>query len=142
MSRSYQVVPPFVSVELLDDISGLTDDPILFDIINTDGESEKIYDSSLGTFTSPLSGWYDMEVTLQGTLTKLYFVKNGNATFPVHGVNPTGVGLIHTKKRLILSEGETISIFASGGVTADSKMSPNAKASNAIFTLVKTFSST
>ena len=145
MSKPNQVVPSFVSVFLLaDQVFGALG-TVLFDIVNTDGSSDNIYDSATGQFRAPVSGWYDIEAqfaTTGGPLTEILIVRNGDTSFPVMGLVPSG-DEIHMKRRIKLGLGETLRFEASGGtILANAGTVPNAKASNILFTLVKRFDDT
>ena len=142
MSRPNQVIPSFVSVYLTADTGALVDAPILFNVIETDGSDATIYDRTTGTFTAPVSAWYDVEVQIQGTLTELYIVRNEDTNFPPMAINPTGLAITHMKTRLNLALGETVQIYASGTVIALGGITPEGRASNALFTMVKRFDDT
>jgi len=146
MNKPNQVVPSFVSVFLItDQVVGVTLEPLLFDVIDTDGTSDNIYDATTGQFRAPVSGWYDIEgqfATTLGPLTGIVIVKNGDTGFPVMGLIPVGEE-IHIKRRIKLGLGETLRFDASGGtILANAGTTPNAKASNILFTLVKRFDDT
>ncbi len=125
------------------DTGVLVNAPILFNIVETDGSDSSIYDKTTGTFTSPVSAWYDIDVQLLATLTSLYVVKNGDIVFPIIGiVPPVGLALSHLKGRVKLAMGETLVVYASGTVNANTGLVPNAHVSNTIFTMVKRFDDT
>lgn len=142
MNKPNQVVPSFASVYLTADTGALADAPILFDILETDGSDPGIYDKTSGTFTAPVSAWYDIDAQLQGTLTELYIVKNGDTNFPPMAIDPTGLAITHMRTRLKLALGETVQVYATGSVVALSGTTPNGRSSNAIFTMVKRFDDT
>ena len=142
MNKPNQVVPSFVSVYLTADTGALADDPILFNIIETDGTDVGMYDRTTGTFAAPVSGWYDIDVQIQGTLTELYIVRNGDTNFPPMAIDPTGMANVFMRTRLQLALGETVQIYATGTVDALAGITPEGRASNAIFTLVKRFDDT
>lgn len=142
MNKPNQVVPSFASVYLTADTGALVDAPVLFDIIETDGSSPGIYDKTTGTFTAPVSAWYDIDVQLQGTLTALYIIKNGDTNFPPMAVNPTALAITNMRTRLKLAFGETLQVYVTGTVIALGGITPDGRASNAIFTMVKRFDDT
>lgn len=140
MNRPNQTVPSFASVYLTANTAALTDDPILFDIVETDGSTDNIYSSTTGRFQAPISGWYSLDVQLLATLTKLYIVKNGDTNFPVKGIVPANLLDMENIRVLVqLGLGETLAVYASGTVNALTGVAPTARVSNAIFKLVKKF---
>jgi len=149
MNRPDQVVPSFASSFLLANqvLTGAgTWDVILFNIIETDGSTPGIYDAVTGEFTAPCSGWFDIESILQSTapLTGgVRVVRNGDTVFPTLALVSTDtINVI--KRRLQLALGETVRIEANGtaSILATAGTTPNARASSAIFTLVKRFDDT
>ena len=140
-----QVVPSFVSVYLLSNqvIGGLYT-PIFFNIIETDGTFPVIYNSLTGQFTAPFSGWYDLDGQIKSAapLTGLRIVKNGDTNFPIVGMVPIDIN-VNMRVRVQLGLGETVRFEAVGGtILALAGTVPNARASNAIFTMVKRFKDT
>ena len=143
MNRPNQTVPSFVSVYLTANTAALTVDPILFNIVETDGSTKNIYDATTGQFQAPISGWYTLDAELYANLTELYIVKNGDVNFPVKGVVPAGVlGMESIRMDVKLGLGETLALYASGTVNALTGGTPNARASNATFKLFKRFDDT
>jgi len=123
---------------------------VLFNIIETDGSSNVIYNSTTGTFTAPVSGWYDIEAqitwasavagalrVIQGESTTLpAFIRSTSTVFP----------LISIKYRTFLGQNEYVRIQArqpSGGpinilATIDpGTLGQPGKCTSASFTLVK-----
>ena len=144
MNRPTQIVPFFVSVYLLANlvIGGYT--TVLFDIIETDGTDPVIYNSGTGKFTCPVSGWYDLDVQLisAAALGGVRIIKNGDTNFPIMGLIPVTANA-NMRVRVNLGLGETLQIQALGGtILALAGTVPNARASNAIFTLVKRYDDT
>ena len=144
MNKPNQVIPSFVSVFRTSDQVLAVAGVILFDVIETDGTDANIYDRTTGTFTAPVSAWYDIDVQIQGPLTELYIIRNGDINFPVIGVDPTDDLVAHIRGRMKLALGETVQVFATGTVTALFTAASGAitRASNTIFTMVKRFDDT
>lgn len=145
-NRPYQVIPSFCSVYLVaNQLMTGSWGAVLFNIVETDGTESDIYNSTTGQFTAPTSGWYDMEVQIQSSaaLTGLRIVRNGDTNFPAISRVPT-TSNIDLKLRVLLGLGETLRVDAIGAVNvlALSGTSPNARVSNAIFTLIKRFEDT
>lgn len=145
MSRPRQVVPSFVSTFLLEDqtLTGAgTWDVVLFDVVEPDGSTSGIYNATTGEFTAPFSGWFDLESQLQtsATLTGIRIVRNGETSFPLIAFDPPD-SVATIKKRVRLSLGESLRIEANGtaDVEANAGTTPDAKASYAIFTMIKRF---
>ena len=115
---------------------------ILFNIVETDGADASIYNSATGEFTAPVSGWYDIDAQLQTSapLGGIRFVKNGDTNFPPIGVVPSGTNST-LRLRCKLGIGETIRVEGLGGadILALAGTVPESRASNAIFTLIKSF---
>jgi hypothetical protein len=146
MSQPYQIVPSFSSVYLTaNQTIGAVWETILFNIIETDGTNPQIYNPTTGLFTAPVSGWYDLNVHLQtsATLTGVRIVKNGDPNFPCIARVPAD-GIADIYLRIQLGAGETLSVDVIGvaNVLALAGTTPNARASNAIFTMVKRFDQT
>jgi len=146
MNRPRQVVPSFVSTFLLADqtLTGAgTWDVVLFDIVEPDGSTTGIYDSTTGEFTAPCSGWFDIESQLQSSAALaggVRIVRNGDTSFPLLATISTDT--INTiKRRIRLSIGETVRIEANGtaDVLANAGTTPDARASYAMLTMVKRF---
>lgn len=113
---------------------------ILFNIIETDGQSVDQYNATTGRFTAARSGWYDVEVSLQTSapLTGLRLIKNGDGnTAPMSRVDASTATTM--KCRLFLAQREYVEIQGIGAVDvlATSGTVPDARSSNCIFTLVK-----
>ena len=146
MNRPNQVVPSFSSVYLSADqtLAGAWT-IILFDIVETDGTDTTIYDRTTGEFTAPISAWYDVSVRLQTSalLTGIRIVKNRDINFPPIGRDPADTN-VNLDLRLKLGEGETVRIegFGAVDVLALSGLTPDTRASNTVFTMVKRFDDT
>jgi hypothetical protein len=146
MNKPNQVVPSFVSVYLLESqlMGGASYTPILFNIIETDGTTPKIYDSTTGEFTAPVSGWFDLDVQIISNvvLAGVRIIKNGDTNFPIMGRVPIDTE-VNMRVRVKLGFGETLRIEAINGIIlALSGTTPDSRASNTIFTLVKRFDDT
>nr|QBK86303.1 MAG: C1q domain protein [Marseillevirus LCMAC102] len=148
MNKPNQVVPSFVSVYLVaNQTLGANYEIVLFDIIETDGTNTSIYDRTTGEFTAPCSGWYNLEVqlTTDVTLTGLRIIRNGDTNFPPIARIPADVSADLTL-RCKLGAGETLRVEADTSAGADvlalAGTTPDARTSNAIFTLVKRFDDT
>ena len=146
MNKPNQVVPSFSSVYLTADqtlIAAWT--VILFDIIETDGTNPSIYDPTTGEFTAPSSAWYDIDVQLQtsAALTGLRIVRNGDINFPPIAIAPPDANAF-LRLRLKLGYGETVRVegFGAVDVLALAGTTPEARVSNALFTMVKRFDDT
>ena len=144
MNKPNQVVPSFVSVYLVADQIVGAFSPVLFNIVNTDGTDSNIYDSLTGQFTAPISGWYDLDgqILSAAPLTGIRIIKNGDTSFPIMSRVPT-IADVNMRIRVQLGTGETVSFEGEGGtILANAGTVPDAKASNALFTLVKRFDDT
>ncbi len=145
MNKPNQVVPSFVSVYLVaNQTIGANYEVVLFDIIETDGTNTSIYDSTTGEFTAPCSGWYDLvvQLTTNVILTGIRIVRNGDTNFPPIARIPADVSADLTL-RCKLGAGETLRVEANGAnILALAGTTPDARTSNAIFTLVKRFDDT
>ena len=145
MNKPNQVVPSFVSVYLVaDQVIGGAFAPVLFDVIDTDGTCPTIYDPLTGNFTAPVSGWYDLDgqFVSAAALAGVRIIKNGDTGFPIMGKIPVDTS-VNMRIRVKLGCGETLRFEASTGtILANAGLVPDAKASNAIFTLVKRFDDT
>lgn len=113
---------------------------ILFNIIETDGQTVDQYDAATGRFTATKTGWYDVEVSLQTSapLTGVRLIKNGDGnTSPMSRVDTSTT--VNMKCRLFLAQREFVEVQGIGAVNvlATSGTTPNARSSNCIFTLVK-----
>ena len=147
MNRPNQVVPSFSSVYLsVDQIIPAAWTIILFDIVETDGTSPLIYDKTTGNFIAPESAWYDLYIQLQTSapLTGIRIVKNGDVNFPPIGRVPPADINCDLYLRTKLGQGETLRVegFGITNVLATSGLTPNTRASNAVFTMIKRFQDT
>jgi hypothetical protein len=116
-------------------------DVVLFNIVEPDGSSTGLYNSTTGAFTSQISGWYDVTMHLQSSAALaggVRFVRNGETAFPVSSsISTTSINDL--TRRIFLAEGETIRIEANGtaSILATAGTTPDARASYSIFSLIK-----
>ncbi len=148
MNKPNQVVPSFVSVYLSKSL-GLAFPAVWtiipFDIIETDGTDPVIYDPITKEFTAPVSGWYDFDIQLQTTqtLTGIRVIRNKDVNFPVIGRVPSGTDPdIRVRLKLGLGETVRVEVLGAGNISDTASLTPDARVSNAIFTLVKRFDDT
>ena len=146
MNPPNQVVPSFSQVFLTANQSiGASSEVVLFDIVETDGSNSSIYNSTTGQFTAPVSGWYRVRAQLQSStaLTGITIVKNGDTNFPIIGRVPVDTNA-ELEVLTQLGLGETVQIQAQGvaDVLALSGLSPDTRASTALFILTKRFDDT
>lgn len=140
MSRAGEV---FSSVFLtLDQIIPTDWTTIIFQRVETDGQFTTAYNNTTGKFTAPVSGWYDVEVQIQSdvALSGVRIIRDGDGDFPVVARTPTDREA-DIKARVRLADGETteVQVLGSATVEAFAGTVPNARVTNAIFTLVKAF---
>ena len=133
----------FSSVFLtLDQLIPGTWETIIFQRVETDGQHPNVYNNTTGQFTAPVSGWYDVEVQIQSdvALSGVRIIRDGDGDFPIVARVPTDRDA-DIKARVRLADGETTSIQVIGPATVEAfaGTTPNARVTNAIFTLVKAY---
>ncbi len=121
---------------------------VLFNIIETDGTSNVIYDSPTGQFAAPVTGWFDIEsqITWASSITSsLRIIKNGNNTLPEF-IQSNTAEQADIKLRLFLGQNEFIQVQAlqasEGAINILASIDPSTlgqpgRCSSGTFTLVK-----
>jgi len=60
---------------------------VLFNVIQTDGETSAMYDATNGDFIAPQSGWYDIEAEItwaSAQIGAVRVIQNGDSTHPIY----------------------------------------------------------
>jgi hypothetical protein len=86
MNRLNQAISSFVSVYLLSNqVIESSYTSILFNIIETDGTTFKMYNSIRGEFTVPVNGLFrlDGQIITSPVLSGVRIIKNGNVNFSI-----------------------------------------------------------
>ena len=147
------VIPRFVTVyrgSSNQSIANNTWVTVLFNVIETDGDSDVMYTSNNGNFIAPQAGWYDIEAQITWASAQsaaIRIIHGGNTSLPVLiRSNPTAQSNNSIKHRIYLGVNDFVQVQvrqnSGGAVNILATLDPftagqPGRTTNAIFTLIR-----